>query len=88
MAKTNNPKKPKVLNEVSITATRLAKPKGVTRLYPSGSVSNKSLDSIRSANPKLGKMIGKPISKSGELAQYGTSQSDLIKSALKPKKKK
>lgn len=73
------------LDEVKITATRLAKPSGVTGLYPKGSVKNSQLDSIRKANPALGRKIGKPIANSQD--RYGSSQSDLIKSAIKPKKK-
>lgn len=86
MAKPKNPVKPKSLSEVTISSTRLVKPKTTTRLYPKGEVANKSLDSLRSANPKLGKLIGKPAVKNGEQGQYGASQSDLIKSALKKKK--
>lgn len=92
MAKTNkNPPKKVMnhLNEVSITATRLGKPSTTTRLYPQGSVRNSQLDSIKSANPSLGKAIGKPVKANKYTsAQFGTLQSDLIKSAIKPKKKK
>ena len=91
MAKSNKNPKPKssnLLNEVSITATRLGKASTTTRLYPKGEVKNKSLDSIRSANPSLGRAIGKPFAKAGQQAQYGANQSDLIKQAIKPKKKK
>lgn len=91
MAKNSNPKpkKPIVLNEVSITATRLGKASTSTRLYPRGEVSNAKLDSVRKANPSLGKAIGQPVKANKYTsAQFGANQSDLIKSAIKPKKKK
>lgn len=76
------------LNEVKITATRLAKPSTTTRLYPKGEVKNTQIDSIRRANPSLGRAIGQPSRKPGQQAQFGTNQSDLIKQAIKPRKKK
>lgn len=93
MAKSNNPKpkKPIVLNEVSITATRLGKRPTSTPFKSGGlvkSVENKTVDSIRRANPALGRAIGQPVGKAGQVKKYGDAQKDLILQAIKPKKKK
>ena len=89
MAKRKDDKpKPVMLGEVKITASRLAKPNTKTRLYPKGEANTKSIDSLKSINPKLGKLIGNPIVRKGEVPQYGANSSDIIKKALAPKKVK
>ena len=73
-----------MLGEVKITATRLPKPNPKTRLYPKGVASTKSIDSLKKSG--LGKLIGNPIVRKGEVPQYGSASSDVIKKALQPKK--
>lgn len=93
MAKTNdtNPKsrkspRPVMLKEVSITAKKPVVKEQTIRLYPRGEVRKSQMDSLSKNNPKLAKVIGAPIAKSGQKAQYGTNSSDLIKQATKKRK--
>ena len=87
MAKKYIKPRPVALGEVKVTATRLGKAKTMTRLYPKGEASTKSIDSLKSLDPKLKKLIGNPIVRKGQVAQYGANSSDVIKKALAPKKK-
>lgn len=87
-----NPEDPKIktLPEVKVTATRIKKKPVVepeVSLYPKGSVKKRTVDSLLKARPELTKPVGKPTQKPGHQARYGTTQSDIIKSALKKKKK-
>lgn len=79
-------KNPIQLEEVTVTARPIKKKMApsTTRLYPKGEVENSKVDSIKKANPKLGRLIGSPNKGLGK-AQYGASESDLIKKALKRK---
>ena len=87
MAKKDIKPRPVMLGEVKVTATRLGKANTKTRLYPKGEASTKSIDSLKAIDPKLKKLIGNPIVRKGEVAQYGANSSDVIKKALAPKKK-
>lgn len=83
-------KSPIQLKEVKIKGKRIPKsdPKSATR---SGEVSTRRVDSIKKANPALGKVIGKPYKGSGGMDSYGPDASDAIKKGLSPspsKKKK
>lgn len=77
-----------MLDEVKVTATKLAKANTKTRLYPSGVANTKSIDSLKATDPKLGKLIGNPIIRKGQTPQYGSGSSDIIKKGLAPKKAK
>jgi hypothetical protein len=50
-----------------------------------GQVPTKRIDSIRKANPAMGKAIGKPYKGSGGMDTYGNDASDKIKVALRKK---
>lgn len=53
------------------------------KLYPKGSASARSVDSLKKTDPKVAKVIGKPIqSRPGSTPQYGTQSSDVIKKLL------
>lgn len=83
MAKKVTPKKPIVLKEVKITASKPTKKpvEPTTRLYPKGEVKTRTADSLS----KSGLPIGKPMVQKGVKPQYGARDSDLIKKALKKK---
>lgn len=86
MAKTKKSPRPVQLKEVTITAKKPTIKDQTISLYPKGTVRKSQIDSIKSANPKLAKVIGSPIAKKGQKPQYGTNSSDLIKQATKKRK--
>lgn len=79
---------PKVNTDSLKKSVKMANPQ--VALYPKGQISIKSVDSLRSTDPKLSKMIGNPMKgKANEMPKYGTQSSDVIKkfmskSAVKP----
>ena len=75
---------PKILKEVKITAKR---PKTVqqTSVTKSGEVPTRRIDSLKKANPALGKVIGNGYKGSGGKTTYGDDASDAIKAGLKKK---
>lgn len=54
-------------------------------LKNAGQVPTKRIDSIRKANPAMGRAIGKPYKGSGGMDTYGNDASDKIKGALRKK---
>jgi hypothetical protein len=78
------PKKPIKLKDVQIKGKKIPKsdPKSVTK---SGEVPTRKIDSMRRANPALGRAIGKPGKGSGGMDTYGPEASDWIKKGLKKK---
>jgi len=56
-------------------------------LKQGGQVPTRRVDSIKKANPALGRVIGKPSKGSGGMKTYGDDASDAIKAGLKGKKK-
>jgi len=52
--------------------------KAMVRLYPKGEVEKSKVDSISNL-PGVKKAIGAPIQKPGQVDQYGTAASDVIK---------
>lgn len=90
----NKPKKPvakkpnpTVLKEVKITAKRPAKKlvEPTSQLFPKGEVSNRRVDSLVKAQPRLKSFIGSPQGKDGQKKKYSPEGSDIIKKALKIK---
>lgn len=75
MAKKNDPIK---LKEVKISAKS---PKST--LKSGGDVPTRRIDSLKRANPALGKVIGKGSKGSGGMTTYGDDASDAIKKGLK-----
>lgn len=72
------------LPEVKVTAPKIRKVTEETvRLYPKGMATKRSVDSLKRAG--LGKLIGEPMMRKGEMGIYGTMASDVIKKALKKK---
>lgn len=67
------------LKEVQVTAKGKSTPKSDTRF---GQVATSRVDSMKRANPALGRVIGKPGTGSGGRATYGPDQSDAIKAGL------
>ena len=69
------------LKEVKITAKR---PKANTSvLSGGGEVKSAKVDSMKKANPALGKVIGSGYKGSGGKTTYGADASDAIKAGLK-----
>jgi len=60
--------------------------KDSTSVTRSGEVATRRIDSMKKANPMLGKAIGKPYTGSGGKKTYGADASDAIKAGLKKKK--
>lgn len=87
MAKKDGKPKSKVrqLQEVKITAKR---PKSVqqTSVTKSGEVPTRRIDSLKRANPQLGRVIGKGSQVPGQKVRYGDASSDAIKAGLAKKK--
>jgi len=56
-------------------------------LKAGGQVPTRKIDSMKRANPNLGRVIGKPSTGSGGMKTYGDNASDAIKAGLKGKRK-
>ena len=57
--------------------------KAAVRLYPKGEVEKSKIDSLVKAG--RGNLIGQPMKKPGQVAQYGEAASDIIKKLVKSK---
>lgn len=66
---------------------RVGNKNNMSALKPGGEVATRRVDSIKKANPQLGRVIGKPGVGSGGMATYGAAASDAIKAGLSKKKK-
>lgn len=83
---TDDPLKPKMLPEVTITAKRVDPKKYRTakekvKLYPDEEVDKRSVDSLMKAG--RGSVIGQPLKRPGMMDMYSPEQGDVIKKLMK-----
>jgi hypothetical protein len=81
-------KKVQQLPEVKIKGKGYKKADPQSSLKSHGQVATRRIDSIRKANPAMGRAIGKPYKGSGGMDTYGDDASDKIRASLKGGKKK